>query len=488
MASMGLRSRLFLLVILPIALVVGVYGVMRARQEVRDVVDAEARLSAATARAVQIAVEHALRDRQLVDIQRLVEELVTHHPHIERVVVVDRGLGLVAAVPPRPGDTRGLEHLREVIATGQPRRQLGAPGSLRYAVPLGGRGGSPDGALEMVFSVTRVEDLLGATTREVALRLGALVLVLTALTALAMRRLVLRPLSRLLASMRAFGEGRPWPALPAVGRDELAQVAQAFNRMVAQLEEARARLVAESEHALDLEKQLRRVQTLTVAGKLTSALAHEVGTPLNVISGRAEMALRALPPEHPAHADLATIAAQAERISGIIRTLLDSVRGQKPEVQRLALDALLPQLAALLGHDARRRRIALEVSVPRGLPSIAADPGQIQQVVLNLLVNALDTTPGGGRVQLAARAAPRDDRHGVEISVSDTGPGVAPDLRDRIFEPFFTTKPPGEGTGLGLSISRDIVREHGGRLTVDGAPGAGATFTVWLPSADAEAA
>jgi signal transduction histidine kinase len=352
-------------------------------------------------------------------------------------------------------------------------------------VPLGGRTGAPEGALDMIFSVTRAEDLLGVTTRGVALRLGGLVLVLTALTALAMRRLVLRPLSRLLASMRAFGEGRPWPALPATGRDELAQVAQAFNRMVAQLAEARARLVAESEHTLDLEKHLRRAQTLTVAGKLTSALAHEVGTPLNVISGRAEMALRALSPEHPAHADLTTIATQAERISGIIRTLLDSVRGQKPEVQRVALDALLPQLAALLGHDARRRRVALEAEVPPDLPRVAADPGQIQQVVLNLLVNALDATPAGGRVRLTAGPAQRDGRHGIAISVSDTGSGIAPAVRDRIFEPFFTTKPPGEGTGLGLSISRDIVREHGGRLTVESPEGLGATFTVWLPAAEA---
>ncbi len=484
---MGLRLRLFLFAILPIALVIGVYGVMRAREEVREVVEAETRASAATARAVQIAVEHALRDRQLADIDRLVEELVTYHPQIDRVIVVDRNLGLVAAVPPRPGDLQTLDHLRSVMATGQARLDRKESGSIRYSMPLVGRAGAPAGAVDMVVAVTPVEALLGPAIRGLALRLGLLVLVLTALIAFAIRRQVLRPLARLVASMRAIGEGRSSPALPATRRDELGQVAQAFNRMVAHLDEARARLVAESEHTLDLEKQLRRAQTLTVAGKLTSALAHEVGTPLNVISGRAEMALRTLPADHPAHDDVTTIVTQTERISGIIRTLLDSLRGQKPEVQGVALDTLLPQLAGLLGHDARRRGVALEADVPPDLPRVAADPGQIQQVVLNLLVNALDATPAGGRVRLTAWPAEHGDRRGVAIAVADTGTGISPAARDHIFEPFFSTKAPGDGTGLGLSISRDIVREHGGSLTVESREGHGATFTVWLPMWEAAA-
>jgi len=209
-----------------------------------------------------------------------------------------------------------------------------------------------------------------------------------------------------------------------------------------------------------------------------------VGTPLSIISGRAEIALRAVAPGHPAHADLETIVQQTERISGIIRTLLDSVRGQKPEVQPVDLGALLPQLTSLLAHDARRRGVAVESVVPRVLPRVAADPGQLQQVILNLLVNALDATPANGRVRLEARGHVDAGRAGVAVTVSDTGPGVPAGLERRVFEPFFTTKEPGQGTGLGLSISRDIVREHGGRLELESRDGAGATFTVWLPGAE----
>jgi signal transduction histidine kinase len=482
---MGLRSRLFVFVILPIALVVGLYGVLRIRQEAAEVVEAEKRHSAATARAVQIAVENALRDRQLADIQRLVGELVLNHPQIDRIAVVDGRLGLVAAEPARPGGTLGLEHLARVMADGKPQPDVAAAGVARYSLPLHGSRGAVEGAVDIVFATTRVEGLLGRTARDVGLRLGGLVLILTVLTTLGMRRHVIRPLGRLLASIRALGEGRPGPRLPETRRDELGMVAEAFNRMVDQLAEARARLLAESEHALELETQLRRAQTLAVAGKLTSALAHEVGTPLSIISGRAEIGLRALPPGHPSRADLETIVQQTERISGIIRTLLDSIRGLKPEVQPVDLAALLPQLASLVGHDARRRGIAVGSDVPPGLPPVAVDPGQIQQVVLNLLVNALDATPAGGRIRLAARAEADGGRAGVAITVADTGPGVPPELADRIFEPFVTTKAPGHGTGLGLSISRDIVREHGGRLGLaPGQAGAGAAFTVWLPAAE----
>ena len=116
-------------------------------------------------------------------------------------------------------------------------------------------------------------------------------------------------------------------------RDELGEVAEAYNRMAEQLEGAQQRLLLESDRAVDLEQQLRRAETLAVAGKLTSGIAHEVGTPLNIISGRAEILLRSLPPDHPGRPDLEVIVAQTDRISAIIRSLLDTVRQQKPEIQ-----------------------------------------------------------------------------------------------------------------------------------------------------------
>jgi signal transduction histidine kinase len=484
---MGLRVRLFIVVILPIALLLGAYGVVRIRQESQAAVAAERRHTAATARAAHIAVENAMRDRQLADIQRLVSELVRNHAQIDRIVLVDRGLAVLAAEPVGTGPAAAPAALHEVLARGAPRQEDSGPAGLRYLLPVRGPRGGVEAVLEIGFETMRAGESLVRATEEAAPRLGLLVLVVTAFASLAMQRQLIRPLTRLTASIRALGEGRPGPPLPVDRRDELGQVAEAFNRMVEQLEEARARLETETQHTLDLEKQLRRSQALAVAGKLTSALAHEVGTPLNIVSGRAEIALRALPPGHPAREDLATILSQADRISGIIRSLLDSVRGEKPEVQPVPPGAVLRQLGPLVAYDARRRGVALETRVAEGTPPVLADPGQLQQVLLNLLVNAVDATPAGGRITVSAGAQARDGRAGVALTVADTGPGIDPEHLPRIFEPFFTTKPPGQGTGLGLAICRDIARAHGGCLTAESEPGRGARFTLWLPTPEAAA-
>jgi len=114
---------------------------------------------------------------------------------------------------------------------------------------------------------------------------------------------------------------------------------------------------------------------------------------------------------------------------------------------------------------------------------VLADPDQMQQVLINLVLNALDATPPGGRVEISARLEDSGGRAGVAVAVRDTGPGIPDELKPRLFEPFFTTKPAGQGTGLGLAICRDIIRAHGGEIRVESQLGAGATFTVWIPAA-----
>jgi signal transduction histidine kinase len=479
---MGLRLRLLLLVILPMALVVGVYGVVRVSEEIRDAIAAERRQAAIAANAVRIAVEHTLRTREGADVQHLVSELVIDHAEIDGIVVVDQGLGPLALEPRGPLAPSRERDLTSVMATGRMLERAGTPGMIRYVLPLRGGNDRVEGAMEITFLTQPHETSLGRVAQDVGLRLGALVITLGLLTSLALRRQIIQPLRRLAASIRALGEGRPGPPLPVERRDELGDVAGAFNQMVEQLQSARTALAAETEHALGLERQLRRAEILAVAGKLTSALAHEVGTPLNIISGRAELALRVLGPDHPARDELATILAQSERISGIIRSLLDLVRTRKPDVREIAVAPLVMQLDRLMSYDATCRGVMLEVRVPDDLPPVAADPGQLQQVLLNLLVNAFDATPAGGRVAIEGVAREDKDRSGIAIAVSDTGLGIPVEYRGRIFDPFFTTKAPGRGTGLGLAISRDIVREHGGTLTVQSSEGHGAIFTVWLPA------
>jgi two-component system NtrC family sensor kinase len=132
----------------------------------------------------------------------------------------------------------------------------------------------------------------------------------------------------------------------------------------------------------------------------------------------------------------------------------------------------------------RKRGIAMTTSIPETLPDVAGDPGRLQQVFINLLVNAVEATPDDGQITIRAWPCPSDGRAGVSVEVTDTGSGISPDALGQVFEPFYTTKPVGQGTGLGLAISRDIIRDHGGTIVAQSRPGQGATFMVWLPECE----
>jgi signal transduction histidine kinase len=236
---------------------------------------------------------------------------------------------------------------------------------------------------------------------------------------------------------------------------------------------------------VDLQQQLRHAETLAVAGKLATGIAHEIGTPLNIISGRAEFLLHTLSQADKRREELTIIIAQIDRISVIIRSLLDIVRPAKPDIQPAALHGAVERLLPLLRHAVRRHGVVLDAPVPGDLPPILVDPNQLQQVLINLIMNAVQAAEPGGRVRLTAARSDEGGRPGVAISVRDTGGGIPPEILPRIFEPFFTTKPAGQGTGLGLAICRDIIKEHGGEIRVDSQLGQGTTVTVWLPEAAA---
>jgi signal transduction histidine kinase len=378
--------------------------------------------------------------------------------------------------------------MKRVLQSGVPEsfyQRRDGQSVIYYLVPIRGRPSRTIGVMELVHLGKQVDERVDAATRDVWIRLALLAVLLATLAGLMLQREVLRPLSRLLGGIRRLGEGQPGPPLPVDRRDEIGRVAEAFNEMAERLEVARRTLMTETERTLDLEQQLRQAETLAVAGKLASGIAHEVGTPLNIISGRAEFLLKSLDADDPRRRDLTAIVGQIDRISGIIRALLDVVRRQKPEVQPVALPEVWQRLSPLLEHAARRRGVRLITALSPDLPRLSADPNQLQQVLINLLVNALEASSPGSRIELEAAPAARDGRPGLQITVSDHGPGIPDEALARVFEPFFTTKPRGQGTGLGLAISRDIVREHGGDIRAESEAGGGARFAVWLPEAGA---
>jgi len=246
--------------------------------------------------------------------------------------------------------------------------------------------------------------------------------------------------------------------------------------------EARTLVVVEDLTELRaLEDQLLRAEKLATVGVLAAGIAHEIGTPLGIVRGRAEYMRGKLGGDGPA-AGLGIIIEQIDLISRTIRQLLDFSRARQATVRAVRLEPIARAVVDLLRFEAERRKVRLAVDVAPGLPPLHADADALQQVLVNLTMNALDASHPGGHVTIAGFVDPKRADRG-RIEVRDDGAGIPPEQRNQIFDPFFTTKKRGQGTGLGLTLCAQVVRDHGGRLEVDSEVGRGTTVIVTWPRA-----
>jgi two-component system NtrC family sensor kinase len=256
-------------------------------------------------------------------------------------------------------------------------------------------------------------------------------------------------------------------------RDELEDLADAFNAMVASLQR-REELLKEYSRSKIMESE-----RLAITGQLAAGVAHELNNPLQGIVTYAHLLLERMDPDSPARPSLEKIVTQADRCREIIRRLLDFSRPRAPQMRLASINAVIGECIALVEHQALFHNIRIVRDLQPDLPPLVIDPPQMQEVFMNLLINAAEAMEGTGKVRIATRL---DASHNfAEIEVADTGPGIRPEDLTRIFDPFFTTKDDGHGTGLGLTITQSIVQKHRGTISVSSEPGAGATFVIRLP-------
>jgi signal transduction histidine kinase len=226
-----------------------------------------------------------------------------------------------------------------------------------------------------------------------------------------------------------------------------------------------------------LSERMAQTQKMEAVGRLVSGVAHELNNPLAAILAFSEELLSERRPA-PEREALEVIRDQSRRARTIVRDLLAFVGRREERREPVHPGPLLERVARGVAPEFARQGAALDVALAPDLPELAADRAGLEQVVTNLLTNAAFAAGRGGHVLLAARRTPAGD---LQVSVTDSGPGIPGDIRPRLFEPFFTTKPPGQGTGLGLSVSLGIVEQHRGRIEVDNVAGGGARFTVTVP-------
>lgn len=298
-------------------------------------------------------------------------------------------------------------------------------------------------------------------------------------------RMVGQPVAELITAARRIGEG-DFNVLESTRRqDEFGELARALRAMSSDLAAERKRATTEAEARIRALEQLRHAERLTTLGQLASVLAHEMGTPLNVIAGHAKLIATGRLEGPAVRESAAGIGLQCERITNIVRRVLDYARRSPPRRKHVQVADIAAQTWAMLRGLAQQKDVDLALVASAEPVEILADPDQLQQALMNVVMNALHASPPGRTVTLGVETTERivdgANQPFVALVVRDEGEGIDEQLRERIFEPFFTTKALGEGTGLGLSVASDIVTEHGGAIQVVSARGEGTVFKIYLP-------
>jgi len=604
---MRLGAKLTLWVLIPIMVVLIVFAGIALRRERtvhQQVIKEEAER---VANALAISVSEALRRRTPQDLHRIPEESALEPRRLGMAVFDREG---------RPILRWGLAADAGAILPQQLASLWTVPRGLGVKEVYGGIpvqshilalafGRESLGALKISVSLKGFEEILQRERIYFLGMLGAVAVALAVLVAVAIRRTVSLPLQGLMGRIAALGQGQVPEEVVVSGRDEVSLLAQEFNLLARKLDEARQRLLRESEYAnnviqnitdgiigvdgdwrvrtwnramverygiaesevLDrrlfdsfpalereglreelhrllggkcrtfslrnfehetlrrgrvvlnirgsalrgstdavegavlaiedvtdrvaLEREVQQAEKLVVVGQLAAGIAHQIGTPLNVISGSAEYLMMEWGAERPRPQELEIIIAQTDRITKLIQQLLNFARPARMAIHPVALNDLLREVLELSGHQIAKERIAIETDLQPDLPAIEGDGNQLEQAFLNIVINAWHAMPAGGTLTLRTRAA-RPGEHlrrlgrsastWVEVTIADSGIGIPAESLPRIFDPFFSTKGVGRGTGLGLAITRRIIEDHHGIIEVASEVGRGTVFTIWVPA------
>lgn len=481
---MKLARQVWLLLAFPIALALGLFGI--AQHEIRQ------RLLDEEASAEMLGDAELLEAAVIGPLER--NSIHVLHERMNRLALNERILGIGLFMPDGTPYfiTQQLsfaagelsEIARRAAATDrelQERHVFQDRSALVQTVTFSETAKHPAAIAVIARDMKYLDHLFNVLDRGLVLT-GAIVLAIALIVVgVVTRTTVGAPVRTIVEGVERVAAGELDVKVPEEGVEEIARLAQAFNAMTASLAEARAHVEAEEAARVAVERKLQQAQALAAAGQVAASLGHEIGSPLNVILGRA-MRAAGLPscPEE-IRKELQTIAVQSERISRVVSQLLAVARPQQNAGKSSDLVRVAEDVMAFLAPECRQRRV--QASIERTIPSarVSLDADRLFQVVFNLAMNAVEAQDGGGELMLRVLRAPAkgESQARFALEIEDRGPGVPPDIAEHLFEPFFTTKR--GGSGLGLAIVKGMVREAGGTIEVVPAPRGGALFRVTFP-------
>jgi signal transduction histidine kinase len=373
------------------------------------------------------------------------------------------------------------------------------------------------GGIRLVSSLAEAQAFLSKKRDRAVILTSLSILVILITLTMFFGKLVGDPIQKLVEAMSRAEKGDLETEAHIQSEDELGQLGNNFNRMlrtiretheqniqllrqVSQFNEELTRRIeaATSELAkrneelrllnealFESQRQLSQSEKLAAVGQVTAAMAHQIGTPLNSISGYLQLILQDGNLQSKDHGRLKIIESQLDRLADSVKNLLSFTRQPKPHLKSLEVNEVLEELIHLSEPWFLARNVKLAKHLSPNLPPIWADPTHLQTLFLNLITNALDAMPKGGVLTIKTRQclpphSSKEERW-LEIAMADTGIGITEESKKRIFEPFFTTKKMGEGTGLGLAICEKIIKEHSGRIEIESEVGKGSTFLISFP-------
>ena len=338
-------------------------------------------------------------------------------------------------------------------------------------------GFSPVGIGGLMSAVHLPKSAAYLTTKDLIIDLvvvSVVLLLISAFSGLLWAWQISRPISQLVKATKVIGQGNFQITIKAKTKDEMGLLSDSFNTMAKEL-------LTREEELHKAQVQLIQSEKMSVFGNLSAGIAHEVKNPLAGIICYAQLTLNELEKESQAYKNVSVIEKETKRCSAIIDNLMKFARQQnETEMESVDINQVINNATAIVNHQMMINQIDLQTNLSSDLPLALGNANQLQQVLINLLINAqqaMDDSPG--KVQVSTQAL-RDDI--IEIQISDSGPGMSDEVKNHIFEPFFTTKPSGKGTGLGMSVSYGIIKDHNGEITVTSELGHGATFSIRIPT------
>lgn len=445
-----------------------------------------ARSTRLLARAAQVSVENALRDNQRLDVDELLERLEIEQGEVNIFVVLGRGAAPWLSSSDRADHPQLIGPLADrAWALGEASGEIDVPGrgpAQVQAFLLRPDDGQPTGMLVLTSPLSSLRQDMQVTALVIA---GATLLfaglVSGALLA-GLRHDVLQPLKQIVLATEALGRDLDQPiALPAARTAEVGALSAALLTLRRQLQESRDAAAQASAYRTAAERKLGEADRLVRVGQLAASLAHEIGSPLQVLVGRALMLAAASEAGSEARRQAELIADQAARITRIVGRLHDVVRRRHGAPRPVDLAEPLAQVLWLLEPEARARGVALRPQTlgPPASRVVSADPDELQQLCLNLILNALQASAEGSEVTVELAGADME----VRLVVQDRGHGMTDAVRAKVFEPLFSTRVERGGTGLGLAVVKGIADRLGASIDLQSAAGEGARFELRFPRA-----